>query len=352
MNNSFKTLHIFNDPKFSIDYFKFLTKHNVNLEQHTLFHYRCNRDSYPSFHIKSEYSNSFASLLPNLTLLKLLFQADKIVIHCLAAPALLLYLSVFPSLIKKCFWVIWGKDLYFYKYTENKNLSHHIYELFRKRVIPKIKHIVTGNEGDYKLAKQWYDVDSTLYKTFSYPSNLYIEYEKKASKPDQTLNILLGNSADPSNNHFDLLLQLEQFKDHDIKIIAPLSYGDNDHAKKVIKQGKKVFGDKFKALTNLLPKDQYIELAQTIDIGLFGHHRQQAMGNIIMLLSMGKKVYMHEHMSISEYLKNQNIIIYDIKNISLEINHEETHKNPATIKSIYTESALLEQWQTIFSARP
>jgi hypothetical protein len=40
------------------------------------------------------------------------------------------------------------------------------------------------------------------------------------------LSILLGNSADPSNNHVEALERLLPYRDQDIKIYAPLSYGD------------------------------------------------------------------------------------------------------------------------------
>ncbi len=42
----------------------------------------------------------------------------------------------------------------------------------------------------------------------------------------------MGNSANPTNNHIEVLNKLLKFKDEDIEIIAPLSYGEKSGLKK------------------------------------------------------------------------------------------------------------------------
>jgi hypothetical protein len=118
-----------------------------------------------------------------------------------------------------------------------------------------------------------------------YPSNLYKEYQVPA-KQHTGINILVGNSADPSNNHLDVLDKLEAHKNENIKIYVPLSYGNQ-----VIAEEKKRFGDKFIPRTEMMPFQNYLEFMGLIDIAIFNHKRQQAIGNTITLLGLRKKVF-------------------------------------------------------------
>ena len=51
----------------------------------------------------------------------------------------------------------------------------------------------------------------------------------------------------------------------DIKIIVPLSYGDNAYAAELCEKGKELFGDKFKGLVEFIPLDKYRELLRETD---------------------------------------------------------------------------------------
>jgi len=343
----YKILHIFNDPKFSESFFEFLIRHNVKLDNHFLFHYRCTKSSGKNFGMRAIFAPHFFSPLANLLLLKSLFQAEKIIIHCLASPFLLFYLSLFPSLADKSYWVIWGKDLYFYKTLLKRRFYHNIYEFFRKRAIKKIRHIITFTHGDYELAKEWYQSQATWHKSFMYPSNLYKDISV-SGKREGTIVILVGNSADPTNNHLEIFSLLEKFKHEDIELVVPLSYGDKKYAKQVIEYGRRSFKEKFYPIEELLPLSEYLNLLKRVEIGIFAHKRQQAMGNIITLLGMGKKVYIRNDITSWRTLKDLGVEIHDIYDFDL-VREDEGAKqnNQATIKEVYSEENLLKQWNQI-----
>lgn len=350
--NKYKILHIFNDPKFSEGFFSFLIRHNVNLDNHFLFHYRCKKQSCNSFGMQTIFATHFFSPIANLLMLKPLFQSEKIIIHCLASPFLLLYLFIFPSLARKSYWVVWGKDLYFYRTLKKKCFYHTIYEFFRKKVIKNIGHIITYSPGDYELTKKWYGSKAKWHKSFMYPSNLYKDITVP-KKTEGTIIILVGNSADPSNNHLDAFLLLEKFKHNDIKIIVPLSYGEKKYARQIIKSGKKIFGEKFFPIEELLPLDDYINLLKNIDIAVFPHKRQQAMGNITTLLGMGKKVYIRNDITTWNLLESIDVQAYDFKNFNLlSLDEVVKIKNKNTIKAIFSEENLLKQWEQISADIP
>ena len=101
---------------------------------------------------------------------------------------------------------------------------------------------------------QWYGVSGKWHECFMYPSNLYRELPVHDS-PHDGLNILLGNSADPSNNHKEVLDKLRSYATENIRIYCPLSYGDRKYAQIVSDYGRLMFGEKFLALRDFMPFD-------------------------------------------------------------------------------------------------
>jgi hypothetical protein len=177
---------------------------------------------------------------------------------------------------------------------------------------------------------------------------------KITSEPDLTykhhgLNILLGNSADPSNNHIEALERLLPFKGQEIKIYAPLSYGDQNHANKVISQGKEWFGDKFVPMTYFMPFEVYLEFLKSIDIAIFNHRRQQAMGNSIMLLGMGKTIFMRSDVSHWRFLIGLGINLSNVENLKLcRREPDEAKENARIVRSYFSKATLIKQLTDIF----
>jgi len=107
-------------------------------------------------------------------------------------------------------------------------------------------------------------------------------------------NILVGNSATPTNNHVETFHWLaEQCDLHGRKIIVPLNYGEKEYGLKVQQIGTNLFGDAFMPLTEWMPLHQYFDLLKTCGYSVFGHLRQQAAGNVTQMMRQGSKVYMH-----------------------------------------------------------
>ena len=182
-----------------------------------------------------------------------------------------------------------------------------------------------------------------------YPSNLYKEYYIKP-KEHSTINIQLGNSADPTNNHIDVLKQLTKYKEENIQIFAPISYGNKEYAKEVILYGNDIFGDKFIPLTDFMPFEKYLEFLGTIDIAIFAHKRQQAMGNIISLLGMGKKVYMRSDITPWQLFDRIDVKVFDLNDISLDlIDSKIMNENMSKIKSYFSKENYLKQLQSLLN---
>lgn len=279
-----------------------------------------------------------------------LYKSEKIIVHGYSISYLYYLFFLQPWLLAKVYWIIWGWDLYSYLYMRNK-IKFKIIEFLKKATIPKIKHFVTYIKGDYKLAQKWYGAKGKYHECFMYPNSLYKDYQIKTSY-HSTINIQIGNSADSLNNHIEVLEKLKIYKNEDIKIFVPLSYGDNNYAKEVILKGKNIFGDKFISITELMPLEKYLEFLSQIDIAIFNSNIQIAMGNIITLLGLGKKVYMRNDITPWELFRDIDIKVFDVDNIQIDVIDEETKKeNQQKMKEYFSKETYLKQLQNLFESK-
>ena len=174
----------------------------------------------------------------------------------------------------------------------------------------------------------------------------YIRIKETSSTP---INILVGNSADPSNNHFEVLDKLTKFQNEEIQVFVPLSYGNPEHAEVVIEYGSSLFGNKFVAITKFMKMDEYRKFLASIDIAIFNHKRQQAMGNTITLLSLGKTVFMRPEVSQAQLFKEKGIKVFSVEQITLDrLLPEERTENMATTVANFSFDILKKQWSKIF----
>lgn len=294
--------------------------------------------------LDKSYYNKLSFLKLNKILKQSTSKADKVIFHSLTNGSKILFLYLNQKIIPKCYWVIWGADIYVYNKPITRvrdKILHHI----RKQVYSKIGYLVTGNTGDYELAKKWYGVTGKQIKSIIYPSNLYKEYDIKP-KENSTINIQVGNSADPTNNHMEVFEKLVKYKDENIKIFIPLSYGNKEYARQVIESGTKMFGDRFIPITEYMPFEKYLDILADIDIAVFNHNRQQAFGNIITLLGMGKKVYINKVSTLNEVFSEYDIIVFDTEYFDLQIIDESVkQQNIQNVKSNFSKESLVNSLQ-------
>jgi len=292
-----------------------------------------------------------------LELLKLMRNSDKIIIHGLFDLHLVFLLFGQPRLLKKAYWVIWGGDLYYYIFR-NKGFKSNIYEFMRRKVIKNIGNIVTLVEGDYELAKKWYKTEAVYHEAFYYNPKICENIDETNDTKKRNKKIIqIGNSADPRNNHIEILNKLLKFKDKDIEIVVPLSYGDREWAKEVIKNGQMLYGDKFRSLDDFLPPQEYQKILNLVDVAIFNHDRQQALGNILTLLHLGKKIFIKNDITSWNFLKKKELAVYNTYDID-KLNFEEfifmdestKEKNIEMIEKEFSEEKCVKLWKNIFNS--
>ncbi|MGE6180685.1 hypothetical protein, partial [Aeromonas salmonicida] len=127
-----------------------LVKSDFNFESH-LFYLTLGATKYktfPSPNIKLAKRTFFGRAKYYLGISIKMHQAEKIMLHGLFDYKTITLLFFMPWLLKKCYWVIWGGDLYCYQLNE-KSWGCRVKEFLRKKVIKKIGHLVTYIKGDY-----------------------------------------------------------------------------------------------------------------------------------------------------------------------------------------------------------
>lgn len=350
-----KILHVCNANNFIPPFIDFVEE-NFGLDDHFFwingdFERYTIKQKDASYKVKK---TKFGQVKGLLKLVVLMRASEKVILHGLFNPKILVILFLMPWLLKKCYWVIWGGDLYVYKLGE-RNWKWRIREFLRRPVIKNMGHLVTYIPGDVEQAQQWYGAKGKYHECLMYPSNVFnpkVVHEVEEKKKVKTgLNILVGNSADPSNNHMDSLEKILPYREDDIKIFVPLSYGDQKNAKKIIEKGKDLFGEKFIPLNSFMAFDDYLKFLENIDIAVFNHKRQQAMGNTINLLGMGKKIFMRTGLSHYDFLKSIGLSLHDCTDFSLKkIEKSEAKNNESIVVFYFSRKNLKDQLSELFKS--
>ncbi len=338
-------LHLFGwDKKFVLPFRDFIHEHFADGQHQFIIYGDVADNDIPASRDTLVSSSIRKSLIP---ITRLMNKADKIIIHGLFNNHLLYLLALQPWVLQKCYWVIWGGDLYVHN-ASVQDWRWRKNEAFRHFVIKRIGHCVTYVRGDYELAQRWYGTTGKYHHCLMYPSNVF-KVVPLLPKQEETINILVGNSADATNNHAEVFEQLLAYIHEDIQIFCPLSYGPSDNAQHIAKLGRELFGDKFLPLLDFIPLEEYSELLGQIDIAVFAHKRQQAMGNIITLLGLGKKVFMRRDITSWAEFTRLGLVVFDVSQLDVKtICSADSRSNSQLIADYFSERSFMEQYREVF----
>lgn len=132
-------------------------------------------------------------------------------------------------------------------------------------------------------------------------------------------SILFGNSAYPTNNHLDALSWLNkssQLKER--KVLCPLNYGDPKYLEPILKEGKRLVGQQFLPILDVMPKIEYFRLLSSCSHAVMLHRRQQAGGTILFLVYFGTRLILPEESLLFSYLKKEGIYLNSMEELEKE----------------------------------
>jgi len=346
-------LHVAGLDKFIPPFVKLINK-EFNDENHQ-FWLTGSIEKYPIEVIDAVYipkNNRWSKLRGYAKLIVQLHFAQKIILHGLFNIKIVVILALCPWLHRKCYWVLWGGDLYV-KRNGKRTFSWKVKEFFRGPVIRRFRAIVTTVPGDFDLAKKWYSTKAKFIHSLMYSSHVAREIKSSNEMSKEQLNIQVGNSADPENRHLEVFKGLKRLlSNEDFYVYCPLSYGNAEYARAMKGMGEGMFGRRFYPLVEFMSFDDYNDYLSKINVAIFNHRRQQAMGNIIGLLSMGKTVYLRSSETPYHYFIGLGVKVLDFESLGEELyvlNEQEKNENVRIIQKHFTKKKLVDSWEKVFN---
>jgi hypothetical protein len=131
-----------------------------------------------------------------------------------------------------------------------------------------------------------------------------------------TGDILLGNSAYPSNNHLEAIDALSRLDLGDRRVFTPLTYGSATYRDSVVKHGRRVLGPAFDPLLEPLPLKQYVDRVSRCGVVMMNHHRQQGLGNIGIGLWAGAHVVLSRSNPVRDFLVGLGLDVIDVESMT------------------------------------
>ena len=267
------------------------------------------------------------------------------------------------KIIKKVYIQFWGRD--FYDYRNKRKLPPFYYprtffienKIWYKRLklIKKCQAYIFLIDGEYEQFQRILGYSKKnfvapvgggeTWKQFNYNKDNHVEVVPN--------RILLGNSATKENHHIDILHKLKKWNEQ-IEVICPLSYGDKQYAEEVIREGKNLFGERFKGITEFLELQNYIDLLASCSVAIIACDRQQAMGNISYLYRLRKKIYLRANTSMWNNYIRLGMIVHNIDEIDNETlpqfllqSDSEKESNESKWEQISDVKNNIEKWKRV-----
>ena len=333
----YKYVHVMHNDKFNKSFVDFLNK-NFDNNEHMILCQKLFPDEPPRAFPKGNNVYEWATL-DNINFNTK--NIKKIIFHELR-PDYVDFLYQNKELLSKSFWTVWGGDLYWPPRDEKNDF-----------VRSNLKGYLCSIDKEYALNK--YHMKGDFYEVH-YPFSTVFNKNHKIKKrlKDEPVIIQVGKSGEPSNLEvFDFLAK---FKNENIKIRSTLSYctRSNDDKEKILKKGFEIFGDKFEPLLDFLPPEDYTKYVSQNDILILNSDKQEGVGNVILHLIHGAKIYVKSSISTFKYFNNKNVKIFDayeLNNISFEelIKNEYAQQNIENIKDFTDENCLANLWKKVFT---
>lgn len=240
-------------------------------------------------------------------------------------------------------------------------IPYHIYSyLFSTNEFKLIKLIREGKISFFApVIKPEYDLLKQSIKTKEFPH--YIDFSFGTGYPSNEdfyssiritgNDILLGNSAFPTNNHIEAIDIIAKYiPDTKINIITPLSYGEDYYRKAIISYGKSILGSRFLPLVDFMSSKDYFTKISSCSVAIMNHLRQQALSNITIMLLIGAKVFLNEQNILYGYLKDAGFRVFsinDIKSLGTEslkqLSEDDCEKNRYLVHKLWSKEAILSK---------
>lgn len=116
----------------------------------------------------------------------------------------------------------------------------------------------------------------------------------------KTINVLVGHQGTQSENHLSIINELRRFEKEDISIYVPLSYGSQQYIDDLVREIDHLGFVNVNVVNSFMPLEEYIQFLNTMDVAILDCPSSMALGNISILLTLGKKLFLNKNGIIKE----------------------------------------------------
>lgn len=312
----------------------------------------CNSDKVRSVE-NAECVGSFVHVSKKIT--EALAECDRIVLVGLFDPALCLYLCAHNKLLKKTAVALHGGE--FYGLRGKPSLSRRLLHVVRKKVISQIDMCGTFTPGDYDMAKRYF-VLPTKHCLVELPWHFEVsEEDAEMPKPSNPLTIMVGHNAFEQDHTLETLQMLARYRDENIRIVAPLSYGEERYRTKVVETGKRLFGDKFAPVLSWIEPKEYQRMLKSASVYVMGVDRQAGTFNVNLMLRLGCKVFLRTDTTLGSLFSGHcGCLIHDISEVGalsfgefVYFSEEERMANHRAMKESLSPETCIASWKAMLA---
>jgi hypothetical protein len=207
----------------------------------------------------------------------------------------------------------------------------------------RVNYVIPVVDDDYLVLKKHLHCQAEVLD-WNYSPGLSFEELDKLPSPGN--HILIGNSGHYTNNHLDIFFRIRRHRRCFEEIVVPLNYGDPVYTGSVIRAGGFLLRDQFHPLLDFLPVQEYFGLVSKCRVAVFNSRRQQALGNIIVCLFLGMKVFLRTENPIYQNFRKKGIAVFSIErelcreNLEGSLSERQRDLNKSVIREMFSEENL------------
>lgn len=307
---------------------------------------------------------------------------DIIILHSLYALPFYIIPKIAPSI--KVIWFAWGFDIYSNRWpakplikidkykpltaeflkNQKKTVRDYL-QLLKTAIDPRISYLLfkkSVNRIDYFSGV--FPIEYDLLRKIDFFRAEKIEFNYGHIDPkmwseetidsdiiyNKGVNIQMGNSGFEAGCHLDSLNSLKNLPLSDRKIILPLSYGGSpEYTETVCQTATRLYGERIILLKEFLPFDEYRDILQSCGIVIINLQQQSAVGNILINLWDGARVFLPKTSITYHYLKNIGLLLFSveddlrIENINNPMTRQEVIHNRKIISERYSYNSIMSK---------
>lgn len=265
------------------------------------------------------------------------------------------------KLLKKIVWIGFGADIY-----GCINRSKKISIKLNAFIGNNCKAFIGVFPPDCERFKRFFPKSKAdVYYAPYYGTDITDEYQcysglrglTQTKKNGNPFYIQVGHSAMPTVKHMEVLGYLKKYRNENIVVWIPLSYGDMDYAHKVKKYAVEIFNSKVAFLDKMLPTAEYFKMLERIDIAIFNSDRQIGLGNIHRFIFRNVKLYLRRNSVMYDFFSEHGVPIQafeDIKNIDFNTFTKEVYPNDDRkfmefVSTYFDADSKASRWKKIYN---